>query len=212
MSALFHPSVMTRLNPRYVGLADAVFARQRGLRFRGRPNVFDVLIGNAPVPMSGSALGSAPSGGVGVVVGLCAKLKMRRINAWRVIASVPDDKAIRDWAFEKLVRVPVRADGLSAGEQENSITVCVFAALPEPASIGFFDAAFKNIFRAKNWMLVNSSSPVQSGVARSAKLSCDRRSAWMTNAIQNVFRLISHLASPFVRYYMPLAWSGQIVI
>lgn len=212
MSGLAIPSVLTRLNPRDMGLADAVFLRQRGLRLRGGSNVLDVLIGNAPVPMGGSVVMPALNRSVGVIVGPCAKLKVRWVHAWRVIASVHNDKAVRDRAFEKLVRVSVSPHRLSAGEQENSIAVSIFAAFPEPASIGFFNATFKNISRTKNRMLVNGSGSVQAGVARSAKLSCDRRFVWMTNAIQGAFRLISHLASPLVRHDMPLAWSGQVVI
>ena len=151
-------------------IVNAILSSQSPSRSRATTNSRDLLIGKASIPMFCAVIMAASFGCVGVVLGLGSYLKMGRVYAGRVIAGVAYNHAIWDRADKKLVGVAVGADGGSARQQENAVSVAVFSPRPKPAIACFVDAAFEYIVRAKKAVIVQSAASMGGNVTRAAKL------------------------------------------
>lgn len=81
-----------------------------------------------------------------VVVIARAQAQVRRIYARWIVATVHDDHPFRDRSVDALVGVSMRADGNLSGEQENSISVSVFPAAPNPTPVRLFIATLEYVF------------------------------------------------------------------
>ena len=109
--------------------------------------------------------------GVSVVVCLCAEAQVRWIHAWRIVASVHDYLASRNFTHEVLIGVAVRSNRLFSWQKKDAVSVFVFGSSPKPARLGFLDAKLKDIFRANNFEVLQSAVFPCTAVTASAKFS-----------------------------------------
>jgi hypothetical protein len=86
---------------------------------------------------------------VSIIVGSCAKKKVVRIDAWRVVAPVEDAQFFWDWTFIQNPRRAMCSHQLPSGKQYSSVAVKGFARRPFPtARFDNYIATFKSWFQA----------------------------------------------------------------
>lgn len=173
-------------------------AKLSGNRARGRvaiANGLDHFWRQARVPMRHSLRPSPLSRTVPVVIPLGRRHKVVGIHANGVVASMHNNKPIRNCPLKPFVRVSVGADLLLSGQNQNPVAIAIFTSLPNPARVGFFDAAKKNVLRGQDWKFAQSPFTPERHIARSAQLSTDGRALGASSANNGLSRVIGHMGS-----------------
>lgn len=130
-----------------------------------------------------------------VVLSLGAYAKVRRIYAWRVVAGVHDDLPLWNRSYEKLIRVAMGADRYFAGKKENTVAVPILRARPKPASISLFDAGFKYVIRAGEFVFSNCLVRPCFAVAAAAQFPANNFARTAFDALDDSGLLVTHDAS-----------------
>lgn len=142
------PPMLAPNDAAHLGLVDAEFVGDTllGPEFNGvQPsNLSHLLVGDRGMRVLGSGV-ALPAFGVGVfhVLAMRAREAMRGIAAWRVIASVKQVQAVRNWADDKFVGGAMRFQAFPI-MADHAVSTGVLRSKPRPAGIG--SAGLINVF------------------------------------------------------------------
>lgn len=191
-------AVCASFDARDVRLANAVAFGQNGLPVCAGADCRDIFVGQPTIPVIRRVVVAALIRRIGVVLGFGSKLQVRRVHAGRIIASVHDHHAVRDWPLGPLKSVSVRANPPLPRHLKNSIAVGVPVCRPFPAPVCFVDPGVEGVFRPQNRVLGQRPSPPRAAITNLAKLPANRWNRTAHNARKNRSCLIAHRRTPLI--------------
>ena len=174
---------------------------ENGFRLVAGANCSNVSVGQSPIPMIKAVVVSPLFRRIGVVFGFGSDAKMRGIDARRVIAGMHDHHVGGDFSNIKLIGIPMSANGLFAGHQKDAVSVLVASAFPFPAAIRFFKTVFKNVSRAKDWVISKLVSRSHADIALAAQFTSNSFRVITFNAVELSANLVSHVTPPVRQLY-----------
>lgn len=189
---------MKSLNPADVGLMDSVFSGYLNLLPRIGSNCGDLFIGKPAIPMVKPIVVSAFDRCIFVVVRFCAKAKVIRINALRIVANVHNNHSVRNFAIPFFVREAMRSNGFFSGQKNYPIPIGISSPHPKPTGVGFFDSCLENVIRRCFRIAIKCAGISSKIVMLSAKFSCDR--FFSANNARKLFAVgnVTHINTPKV--------------
>lgn len=165
---------VTAFNPANVGWMNSIMKGYFCLLPMVCTYGYHICIREPSIPMVKPVVMAAFNRCVFVIVGLCSQSKVFWINAWRIIASVKNHHAIRDFANPQFVSESVSANWLFSWHQNNAISITVLGSAPKPTSICLFYACLKNVCWACLGIVLKRPIFAKLNIVWPAKFSCDR--------------------------------------
>ena len=167
-------SALPSPNSGNVRLMDSVLGAKIGLAFLAFADRLNLIVGKSPIPMPQAARRSLL--GLHIKLILCgrAKFQMLRIYAWRIVASMHNNLAFRNWPYQEFVDVSMGLGALpscACARCDNTIPVGGVIASPEPTGFRFLDPSLYGDRRNYTRVVLQSARAKFFHVAKLAKIA-----------------------------------------